>query len=488
MRKFLAVLVAMMLMLLPFAASAESSTYYASIRLIDPVVSFEGLSLDFTGLGLDLSIASDAEDIENPNVTVAAAVLSEGEEVLSGVAAMDLKQLAFLLSGMKGSYKIGLDEMLGDAGDMGTLTDIFATMPTAESMKKDYEAFGKAIQETMNMEELGEQEIEVDDGTVTAKVSRVTMDKEALLEIYAKLFEFIGIGETSEELTNEMFSDIDEMTATITLYEIDEYRAVEEMEMRVVSGGEAVIGEGSFALVLPESGEGMDMSGSMTMKSEESEDSETVEMDMSVWYGQSDAFEGAYEMKFDMTMNSPDTEGFPASIYMNVEPKAVESGWHYDYNFGFATAGQGGLTLTGLSEIVEGQLNCEGTFLLDADEEAMSFQFALSGDVTETNGDSAFSGDLHLIMSVAGSNFAFDAKVETVTSESVEGKLLAIEGLNARDIMDMTVTEMEDLQSEAMTIVSDAAVKLMDNPGVRAVMSMFGTSYSTEGVEPDVEI
>ncbi len=110
MKKMLALILALMLAL-PFAALAEPSTSY-TIALMDPIIGVDGMTLDMTGMDLELS--GYVSDIG----TFAADVLvNVGENfennALCAYAQLDSKGISFSAEGLSNVYTVDLGEIVG---------------------------------------------------------------------------------------------------------------------------------------------------------------------------------------------------------------------------------------------------------------------------------------------------------------------------------------------------------------------------------------
>jgi hypothetical protein len=491
-KKLLAVLVVVLLMLAPMSAMAQEETGYASLKIIDPVLSFSGASIDFTGLELDLASAVDLKNPAAPAVTYAIAALVNGEEVLSAAAVTDFAQIAFALTGLQNAYKVDLAALLEDQEvSLSALTEAFAAasvVPDEAALEGIEEELQEELLALVQMEELGEQEIEYGGKTVTAQVVKATFDKKVVIAVYEKLFDLAKLpAEETQPLLDAMDEAIEELAVTETIYVIDEQNTVVDLDIRVTAEGDTILGTGRATVVLPETGEGLDLTVTFSM-AQEGVPEETVELKGDFTFGESTEFEGAWKANGSLTVYIPTDPANPAlTVKGDVTPKAAADGWHYDFSFDADLPGEGGLAASGsLEQTADRRADAYELVIKDSSNETQKLAFSLDGALLDANGDKSFDGTVHFGGVFGGQEAGIDVKVQALLSESIEGRSIDIASLNAIDFLSLSATDMEALQAEAMGVIGGASAKLMTIPGVQLILGGLtggDTGYSEEIVE-----
>ncbi|MDL2206627.1 hypothetical protein LJC33_06945 [Eubacteriales bacterium OttesenSCG-928-N13] len=115
-KNVLAIILALLLALLPAGALAEQATLESgsiTIRISDPVLTIpseaEAQTIDLTGVGLQLGMAIDTTDMQNPNLLGSLMMIMNEQPILSAMGGMKNQELYALADGVTGLFTLDED-------------------------------------------------------------------------------------------------------------------------------------------------------------------------------------------------------------------------------------------------------------------------------------------------------------------------------------------------------------------------------------------
>lgn len=511
-RKILSLVLTLSVLLMPVAAFAEGETLFTRLTVTDPVLTVSGQVIDLTGLQLLLSGAYDLSDTKDPQATITAQVLGDGKEALAGAVAIDKEKVMGMLNGLASEYFI----KFSDLEDGFEYTDAYA-----EVLDQFVDTMGKAIrgetdfsfssESTADMTELFDESMMVDGGTTeitfggetkTAQKYTITLSEEDYRELMIAVYGQFGMGDMIAEMLDSM--DV-RYTGDINFYFIDEYNVKVDFTMVMTMDNEPITVFMDMDITMTEDGENakcagtmnvtdgsddddklmgdftidvtapaeddMDMTMNMTMYPE-SEPSEVITMNMVMGVHPSDAFEDAYDVKFDVNMTGADEGTEAIRMGFSLTPSAVDGGEKYNYAFTVSDGGETDMGFTG--EYVEKDNEFGFTLAMDVTSEGenVKMDFAFGGAYEEIEGgEFGFDGEVSFALNADGEDISFTTKLGLFISPKVEGRMLSEADFTALvDANELTEDELEALMIEVQTVGLSALAVLQQLPGVNALL------------------
>lgn len=206
MTKWLSALVALLILTMPMAATAET----AGLTITDPVVTVQGMTLDFTGLKIESRGRLDEGDPDYGRQIVHGRMLVKDEEALRGFVQLGDRGAAVFLDGMDAKLAFDYD-------DPAVANSLGRAHPISSMETISYEDVLAAI-----LTDGGQVETEYDGQTVTAHLTKITANEAQIKDMlisnlqsafaYSELF--VNVGGLREALPP--------MNIDVNIYTLDE--------------------------------------------------------------------------------------------------------------------------------------------------------------------------------------------------------------------------------------------------------------------------
>lgn len=462
-KKLLSAMLVLAMLLAPTLTLAEGATTgYAKITISDLKMTAPGVpEIDLTGLSVNIETAADVTDPANFAGSVQAQLMVNGEEAASGAALLNNTGFTLMLTGLKEKLTANFADL-----DMTELTPemlegALASMSNTGNPADMEKAMEDLVAKVAKIE--GEVDFDYRGETVKAEKVTITLTMDDLYAIYGAM----GVPtDMMKTLFEQLGMNID---ATISVYAIDGTHMYMDglMTVTATEDGKAETVTETITGDIEISEDGRDVHAVFDMKVD---GDENATMKMDVTGTQSDAFADAMDMTMKMDMLDEDGEAMGA-MTMTLKPNAVADGYDYDYAMTMTMVDSPeSVELSGKAKDAAGDVE----ITLDAaitGEDAGVFHFAILGKETDENGTKTFDGTISFAVTADDQDVQASFGLKAETSEDITGKIAQDNAeIPALYLPEMTQDEAEALQTEASGIMMGALSKLMQIPGVLALM------------------
>lgn len=487
--KLLTAVVVLALLAMPMAGLAESTTAaggeQVTLSLENIILGIgEGspITMDFSGLKGEVTLGGD---MASGRGLVAARLLANDAEVVSGVASLENGTLTAVLNGLNKAFQISeadLSALMGASAQdaaameqMGGLFGAFASYLSEDNMKALEEEAAAAMGDLSAMKgftEAGEEEIELFGETVTAKKYDVNMTAEDFKALMDKSLEVVmnnegykrvidelnklmnQMGEEvqfDEETINKMVDSVySDVAITGTAWQVDEEHMKLDIDYKVTIDP-AKVNEAmnvktdldaeelkpqtlNYKMVMDVAGNNVD--GTMTMDMGEQGKADIT------FKNTESATDASTANTFEMGMNV-DADGEAVQMTVNGDETVGQDGT-YALNFGMS--------------------------MMQDTQELMSLGLNYNGVDGEADGVLTNEGTVSLSVSSMGQMFSISGDVFRATQALPEGTLLDVSGMEIVDPLTLTEEQAAELQTELSSVLTNGVTSLMQVPALRDLL------------------
>lgn len=482
--KLLTAVVVLALLAMPMAGLAESTTAaggeQVTLSLENIIVGIgEGspITMDFSGLKGEVTLGGD---MASGRGLVAARLLANDAEVVSGVASLENGTLTAVLNGLNKAFQISeadLSALMGASAQdaaameqMGGLFGAFASYLSEDNMKALEEEAAAAMGDLSAMKgftEAGEEEIELFGETVTAKKYDVNMTAEDFKALMDKSLEVVMNNEgyknliaevnklTGEEaqINDETMTKIidaaySDISITGTAWQVDEEHARMDLNYTITIDP-AKVNEAMDVQAETEDLEPVTVSYNMKMDVAGNNVDGTMTMDMGE--------QGKADITFKNTESVTDASTantFEMGMNMDVAGEAVQMTVNGD-----ETVGQDGTYALNF-----------GMSMMQDTQEMMSLGLNYNGVDGEADGVLTNEGTVSLSVSSMGQMFSISGDVFRATQALPEGTLLDVSGMEIVDPLTLTEEQAASLENELLVVLMSGLNDLMQVPALRDLL------------------
>ena len=487
--KLLTAVVVLALLAMPMAGLAESTTAaggeQVTLSLENIIVGIgEGspITMDFSGLKGEVTLGGD---MANGRGLVAARLLANDAEVVSGVASLENGTLTAVLNGLNKAFQISeadLSALMGasaqDAAAMEQMGGLFSALAyymseeNMEALNKEAMAAMGDLSDFKGFTEAGEEEIELFGEKMTAKkydVNLTAEDLNALLdkslevsmnnEGYKRVIDELNklmnqMGEEvqfDEETMNKMVDSVySDVAITGTAWQVDEEHVKWDIDYKVTIDP-AKVNEAmnvktdldaeelkpqtlNYKMAMDVAGNNVD--GTMTMDMGEQGKADIT------FKNTESVTDASTANTFEMGMNV-DADGEAVQMTVNGDETVGQDGT-YALNFGMS--------------------------MMQDTQELMSLGLSYNGTETEASGVTTHQGTVSLSAGSMGQAFSVSGDVAMSTQAMPEGTLLDVSGMEIVDPLTLTEEQAASLENELLVVLMSGLNDLMQVPALRDLL------------------
>ena len=485
--KLLTAVVVLALLAMPMAGLAESTAAaggeQVTLSLENIIVGIgEGspITMDFSGLKGEVTFGGD---MASGRGLVAARLLANDAEVVSGVASLENGTLTAVLNGLNKAFQISeadLSALMGasaqDAAAMEQMGGLFSALAyymsedNMKALNKEAMAAMGDLSDFKGFTEAGEEEIELFGEKMTAKkydVNLTAEDFNALLdkslevsmnnEGYKRVIDELNklmnqMGEEvqfDEETINKMVDSVySDVAITGTAWQVDEEHARMDLNYTITIDP-AKVNEAMDVQAETEDLEPVTVSYNMKMDVAGNNVDGTMTMDMGE--------QGKADITFKNTETLTDTthaNAFEMGMNIDADGEAVQ----LTVNGGETMTHEGSYAMDfGLSAMQDAQ-------------EIVSLGLNYNGVDGEADGVLTNEGTVSLSVSSMGQMFSISGDVFRATQALPEGTLLDVSGMEIVDPLTLTEEQAASLENELLVVLMSGLNDLMQVPALRDLL------------------
>ena len=501
--KLLTAVVVLALLAMPMAGLAESTTAaggeQVTLSLENIIVGIgEGspITMDFSGLKGEVTLGGD---MANGRGLVAARLLANDAEVVSGVASLENGTLTAVLNGLNKAFQISeadLSALMGASAQdaaameqMGGLFGAFASYLSEDNMKALEEEAAAAMGDLSAMKgftEAGEEEIELFGETVTAKKYDVNMTAEDFKALMEKSLEVV----MNNEGYKNLIAEVNKLTG-------EEAQINDETMTKIIDAAYSDISITGTAWQVDEEHARMDLNYTITIDPAKVNEA----MDVQAETEDLEPVTVSYNMKMDVAGNNVDgtmtmdmgEQGKADITFKNTE-SATDASTANTFEMGMNVDADGeAVQMTVNGDETVGQ---DGTYALNFGmsmmqdtQEIMSLGLSYNGTETEASGVTTHQGTVSLSAGSMGQAFSVSGDVSMSTQAMPEGTLLDVSGMEIVDPLTLTEEQAAELQTELSSVLTNGVTSLMQVPALRDLLgpSLGITTGTTDDTTAQVE-
>lgn len=492
--KLLTFVMVLALLAMPMAGLAEGAAAEGSKQItvsLENVVFGMGagspITMDFGGLKGELTFGGD---VEGGRGLLAAKLLANGKEALSGVAALEDGKITGVINGLNKAFQISeadVSAALGASAEsaeaveqMKELFSAYAAYMSEENIEELQKAYIEVLGDMSQIQgytEAGEEEIELFGEKVKAKKYDVNMtseDFQALMDkamevtmnnaAYKRLIDATNKLVSAEDQINEesmsqlvdaVYSDV---AITGTAWQVDEEHMKMDIDFTVTIDPSKA--DEALGVTTAEKEEPVTVAYHMVAAMAGSKADGVMTMDMGeegkadiTFKADETETEAATTTTFEMGMNIADTEETLRFTFSGDE--TVGKDGTYALNLGLN--GNDGVTNLG-------------------------FGMSYTGTETQENGATTHAGTVSLSMNMMGEVLSVSGDVAMREQPLPEGKLLDVTGMEIVDPLTLNEEQMGALGEEVQGVVLNAMTALKEVPALQQIINI-AASGATEVTE-----
>lgn len=484
--KLLTAVVVLALLAMPMAGLAESTTAaggeQVTLSLENIIVGIgEGspITMDFSGLKGEVTLGGD---MANGRGLVAARLLANDAEVVSGVASLENGTLTAVLNGLNKAFQISeadLSALMGASAQdaaameqMGGLFGAFASYLSEDNMKALEEEAAAAMGDLSAMKgftEAGEEEIELFGETVTAKKYDVNMTAEDFKALMDKSLEVV----MNNEGYKNLIAEVNKLTG-------EEAQINDETMTKIIDAAYSDISITGTAWQVDEEHARMDLNYTITIDPAKVNEAMNVKTSLDEEELKPQTVD--YNLTMDVAGNNVDgtmtmdmgEQGKADITFKNTE-SATDASTANTFEMGMNVDADGeAVQMTVNGDETVGQ---DGTYALNFGmsmmqdtQEMMSLGLSYNGTETEASGVTTHQGTVSLSAGSMGQAFSISGDVAMSTQAMPEGTLLDVSGMEIVDPLTLTEEQAASLENELMVVLMSGLNDLMQVPALRDLL------------------
>ncbi len=522
--KLLTFVMVLALLAMPMAGLAEGAAAEGSKQItvsLENVVFGMGagspITMDFGGLKGELTFGGD---VEGGRGLLAAKLLANGKEALSGVAALEDGKITGVINGLNKAFQISeadVSAALGasaesaeDVEQMKELFSAYAAYMSKENIEELQKAYIEVLGDMSQIKgytEAGEEEIELFGEKVKAKKYDVNMTNEDFQALMDKAVEVTMNNAAYKRLidvTNKLVSEEDQISEENMSQLVDAEDQISEENMSQLVDAEDQINEESMSQLVDAVYSDVAITGTAWQVDEEHM---KMDIDFTVTIDPSKADEAlgvttaekeepvtvAYHMvaamagsKADGVMTMDMGEEGKADITFKADETETEAATTTTFEMGMNIADtEETLRFTFSGDETVGK---DGTYALNMGLNGndgvtnLGFGMSYTGTETQENGATTHAGTVSLSMNMMGEVLSVSGDVAMREQPLPEGKLLDVTGMEIVDPLTLNEEQMGALGEEVQRVVLNAMTALKEVPALQQIINI-AASGATEVTE-----